>query len=435
MFKFLKMFLKEEEDPKVKLREKFAHFRRLLDHNNEALSLMADLEENFSPKTHTDSSYLFTLVENLGEHVSRMVMELNQLSQDRYASLVAIFQNMREDLQQEIEKTPEVPETPYILPLHALTREKTSAVGAKMANLGEIRNRLGLNVPRGFAITAAAYQAFMAASGLADIIGRKLADTDQDNLEALQQASEEVQALILEKPLPRDLEEILLLTAQALPSNRLAVRSSAVGEDSDYSFAGQFVTLLNVTVEDLPMKYKTIIAGKFTPQAIRYWRRQQFSVSELPMAVGVLSMVPARTSGVMFTLDPHAPESNTIMINALWGLGKYAVEGTVTPDLYVIGKRGGFRLIEEKIAHKPMALMVLPAGGHQEQIVSPEQADAACLNQDQMRNLVEIGLALEKHFGGPQDVEWTEDQDGAIFILQSRPLRVESADAQGIGCR
>ncbi len=432
MFKFLKMFLKEEEDPKVKLREKFAHFRRLLDHNNEALSLMADLEENFSPKTHTDSSYLFTLVENLGEHVSRMVTELNQLSQDRYASLVAIFQNIREDLQQEIEKTPEVPETPYILPLHALTREKTSAVGAKMANLGEIRNRLGLNVPRGFAITAAAYQAFMAASGLADIIGRKLADTDQDNLEALQQASEEVQALILENPLPRDLEEILLLTAQALPSNRLAVRSSAVGEDSDYSFAGQFVTLLNVTVEDLPMKYKTIIAGKFTPQAIRYWRRQQFSVSELPMAVGVLSMVPARTSGVMFTLDPHAPELNTIMINALWGLGKYAVEGTVTPDLYVIEKRGGFRLIEEKIAHKPMALMVLPEGGHQEQIVSPEQADAACLNQEQIRTLVEIGLALEKHFGGPQDVEWAEDQEGAIFILQSRPLRLESATARGL---
>ena len=66
MFKFLKMFLKEEEDPKVKLREKFAHFRRLLDHNNEALSLMADLEENFFPKTHTDSSYLFTLVEKSG---------------------------------------------------------------------------------------------------------------------------------------------------------------------------------------------------------------------------------------------------------------------------------------------------------------------------------------------------------------------------------
>ena len=140
----------------------------------------------------------------------------------------------------------------------------------------------------------------------------------------------------------------MLLTAQALPSNRLAVRSSAVGEDSDYSFAGQFVTLLNVTVEDLPDKYKKIIAGKFTPQAIRYWTRQQFAVSELPMAVGVLSMVPARASGVMFTLDPHAPQLNTIMINALWGLGKYAVEGAVTPDLYVVEKTGGLRLMRRK---------------------------------------------------------------------------------------
>jgi pyruvate,water dikinase len=429
MFKFLKMFLKEEDDPRVQLQENFVHFRRLLDSNNEALSLMADLEEKISPKSFTDTKYLFSLIEQLGEHVSRIVTELNQLSQDRYASLVPVFQRIREDLQQELEKTPVIPETPYILPLHALTREKTSAVGAKMANLGEIRNRLGLNVPRGFAITAGAYQAFMAETGLAESISRKLAETDTDNLEALQQVSQEVQELIFATPLPKDLEEILLLTAQALPSNRLAVRSSAVGEDSDYSFAGQFVTLLNATVEDLPNKYKQILASKFTPQAIRYWNRQQFAVSELPMAVGVLSMVPARTSGVMFTVDPHAPQLNTLMINALWGLGKYAVEGAVTPDLYVVAKQDGLQVVEEKIAHKPIALTVLPEGGYQEQTLAPEQADAACLSQEQIRQLAEIGLALEKHFGGPQDVEWAEDQEGAIVILQSRPLRLESLGA------
>ena len=82
---------------------------------------------------------------------------------------------------------------------------------------------------------------------------------------------------------------------------------------------------------------------------------------------------------------------------------------------------------QQKIAHKPVALDVLPEGGCQEQTLSPEQADAACLSPEQIRTLVEIGLALEKHFGGPQDVEWAEDQDGAIVILQSRPLRVDSS--------
>ena len=427
MFKFLKMFLKEVEDPKVRLQENFAHFRRLLDSNNEALSLMANLEEQVSPEILGDNGYLFSQVEQLGEQVSRMVTELNQLSRDRYAALVSVFQRVREDLQQELEKAPEIPETPYILPLHALTREKTAAVGGKMANLGEIRNRLGLTVPRGFAITAAAYQAFMAETGLAETVGQKLAEVDKDNLEDLQGVSQEIQKLILKTPLPRDLEEILLLTAQALPTKRLAVRSSAVGEDTEYSFAGQFATLLNVTVEDLPLKYKTIIASKFTPQAIRYWSRQQFSVSELPMAVGVLSMIPARASGVMFTLDPHEPRLNTVIINALWGLGKYAVEGAVNPDLYIVEKRGEYRLLQQKIAHKPVALDVLPEGGCQEQTLSPEQANSACLSPEQIRTLVEIGLALEKHFGGPQDVEWAEDQEGAIVILQSRPLRVDSS--------
>ncbi len=138
-------------------------------------------------------------------------------------------------------------------------------------------------------------------------------------------------------------------------------------------------------------------------------------------------MIPAQASGVMFTLDPHEPQMNTIMINALWGLGKYAVEGTVNPDLYVVEKRDGYPLLQEKIAHKPVALTVLPDGGCQEQTLSPEQADKACLGPDQIRTLAEIGLALEKHFGGPQDVEWAEDQEGAIIILQSRPLRVDSS--------
>jgi pyruvate,water dikinase len=114
------------------------------------------------------------------------------------------------------------------------------------------------------------------------------------------------------------------------------------------------------------------------------------------------------------------------MINALWGLGKYAVEGAVTPDLYVVEKQREYRLLEQKISHKPVALAVLPEGGCQEQTISPEQADAACLSPEQLRTLVEIGLALEKHFGGPQDVEWAEDQEGALVILQSRPLRVDS---------
>ena len=74
-----------------------------------------------------------------------------------------------------------------------------------------------------------------------------------------------------------------------------------MGEDTEFSFAGQFATLLNVDAAGLAEHYKEIIASKFTSRAIFYWKYQQFSVNELPMAVGVMAMVPARASGVMFS--------------------------------------------------------------------------------------------------------------------------------------
>ncbi len=113
-----------------------------------------------------------------------------------------------------------------------------------------------------------------------------------------------------------------------------------MGEDTEFSFAGQFATLLNVDAASLPEHYKEIVASKFTSRAIFYWKYQQFSVNALPMAVGVLAMVPARASGVMFSLDPHAPQDDTVMVSAVWGLGKYAVDGTVSPDLFTVSRAG-----------------------------------------------------------------------------------------------
>jgi len=430
MWKFLRSFLKEEEAPQVRLQAKFTSFRQLLDSNNQVLGLMADMEEKLSGDFLFDSAYLQTQVGALGDQVSRMVTELNQLSQNRYQELVPVCQKIRADLEQELIQVPAIPETPYILPLHALTREMTPAAGSKMANLGEIRNRLGLAVPRGFAITAAAYQAFMEASGLAHEIETRLAAAPLEDLESLQVISQEIQELILKAPFPADLEEILRLTAQALPTDRLAVRSSAVGEDAEYSFAGQFSTLLNVTVADLPGYYKEIVASKFTSRAIFYWKHHNFSIQALPMAVGVLAMVPARASGVMFSLDPHAPGSNTVIINAVWGLGKYAVDGTINPDLYVVDRAGSHPIRHQKVSQKPVALICQPEGGCEEVNLKPEQAGAACLTAELAQSLTEIALALEKHFGSPQDIEWALDQDQNIIILQSRPLQL-SPLAQG----
>ena len=309
MFKFLRRFLKEPEPTEqVRLQEKFTHFRRLLDNNNQALETMADMEEKLSGDYVFDSSYLYSQVDKLGEQVSGMVESLNLLTQNRYQTdLVPICKRLQEEMVAELEAVPTIPDTPFILPLSALNRELAPAVGGKMANLGEIGNRIGLPVPQGFAITAAAYKRFLESSSLAADLEDKLSQANIEDLDSLKTISRELQAMVRQAPLPRDLEAAIIQAGRDLPTPWLAVRSSAVGEDTEFSFAGQFATLLNVDAASLPGHYKEIVASKFTSRAIFYWKYQQFSVNSLPMAVGVLAMVPARASGVSVFPGPPRP--------------------------------------------------------------------------------------------------------------------------------
>jgi pyruvate,water dikinase len=427
ILKFLRRFLKEpEEDEQVRLQEKFAHFRRLLDDNNQALETMADMEEKLSGDYVFDSSYLYSQVHKLSEQVEAMVTALNLLTPNRYPDLAPICQRLQAEMLAELEAVPAIPETPFILPLSALNRDLAPAVGGKMANLGEIGNRIGLPVPQGFAITAAAYKRFLESSSLAADLEAKLAQADIADLDSLKTISRELQAMVRQAPLPPDLEEAIIRAGNSLPTPWLAVRSSAVGEDTEFSFAGQFATLLNVDAASLPGHYKEIVASKFTSRAIFYWKYQQFSVNELPMAVGVMAMVPARASGVMFSLDPHAPQDNTVMISAVWGLGKYAVDGTVSPDLFMVSRQDPYPITKRRVAEKPVALTCAPAGGVEEIRLPPEQAQAPCLTDHQVRILADLALELEEHFGHPQDIEWTVGEAGNIIILQSRPLRIHT---------
>ncbi len=426
VFKFLRRFLKEDVDERLLLQEKFTHFRHLLENNNQALETMADMEEKLSGDYVFDSSYLYSRVDLLGQQIDAMVTSLNLLTHNRYSDLVPIAARLQHEMLEVLGAAPAIPDTPYILPLSALDQTLAPAVGGKMANLGEIGNRIGLPVPQGFAITAAAYKRFLESSSLAADIEAKLSEASIQDLDTLKTISRELQIMVRRAPLPPDLEEAIVQAGQDLPTRRLAVRSSAVGEDTEFSFAGQFATLLNVDAASLPEHYKEIVASKFTSRAIFYWKYQQFSINALPMAVGVLAMVPARASGVMFSLDPHAPRDDTVILSAVWGLGKYAVDGTVSPDLFTVSRQEPYPITKRRVVPKPVALICGSKEGVEEIALDPGQAQAPCLTDRQVRTLADIALELEEHFGAPQDIEWTVGEAGNIVILQSRPLRIST---------
>ncbi len=431
MWNFLRRFLREEDDEREQLRQKFVHFRRLLDNNNLALATMADMEEKAAGDYLFDTGYIESQLQTLTTAVAQMIESLHQLSQDRYRELDLVYNEILRKTLLTLKTGPVVPATPPVLWLHQLTKEMAPSCGAKMANLGEIRNRLHLPTPNGFVITASAYQQFLADTGLSDQIEAILQQGDIHDLRSLEQVSQRVRTLIQATAIPPTLAAAITAAAQHMADRLVAVRSSAVGEDDTFSFAGQFATLLNVPATALLDHYRTIVASKFTPQAIFYWKYRGFSLDELPMAVGCLEMVPAQASGVMFSRNPQAPEQETIVITAVWGLGTFAVDGSVSPDIFELQRRDGFPLVHQRLGQKTKALLPQAGGGLREVALSPEQAAQPCLSPEQLQALAAMALQLEAHFQAPQDIEWSLDDHGQIKLLQSRPLRLSSPAFRG----
>ena len=326
-------------------------------------------------------------------------------------------------------KKRKIPMDDLVLSFDRITLDKEESVGGKMANLGELRNRLGLTVPEGFVITAYAYKAFIEYHQLQGEISKQLDQLDINNLEDLIIVSRDIQRLILGKSIPPFLTEILVKSYQELAEKageevKVAVRSSALGEDSRLSFAGQYGTILNVSRENIGEKYKEIVASKFTPRAIFYFIGKGFREEDIAMGTGCMMMVQAKAGGVIYTVDPGDPQRPEAVIHAHWGLGKTVVDGTVTPDIFWVSKEDPFRVVESSIARKEKMVITNPEGGIEWAEVPQDLREGPCLSENILGQLGRVAGAIQDHFGHPQAVEWALDKKDRIFLLQTRPLKV-----------
>jgi len=145
--------------------------------------------------------------------------------------------------------------------------------------------------------------------------------------------------------------------------------------------------------------------------------------AQLAMAVVVQRMVNSRCSGVMFTRSPTTGDRSVVTIEGSWGLGSAVVSGEVTPDRFVVNKVT--REIRTRVvANKAIEHVPAEGGGVLELEVSAERRAQCCLSDVQIHELVALGKKVEQHYGSPQDIEWAQDQDGNLLLLQSRPETV-----------
>ncbi len=434
MLKFLDMFKKsrifQSDSPqKAAFQNKYGHFRNLLAGNNRALEIITELEQVcYGPKPFT-RDYVIEQTERLVSQVYDIAEDLNALAAGAYPGLFDAVERIGVSILQDLVRKRVVEKTSLTYSLQYLSLEHLSEVGGKAASIGEICNRVHLPVPPGFAVTAYSCYQFMQSNKLYEESQKILKDLDINDTERLLSRSQEIKAKIMEAEVPPDLEAAIMEEVDKLikdlgPNIWLAVRSSATSEDSEASFAGQHSSVLGVSKENILQAYKEVVASTFNPRAIYYRRSRGYPDEYVIMSVLCLGMVRSRASGVMYTRDPNDPARDVLLINAVWGLGIGAVDGSAATDYYEVDKDSR-EILTAKIPQKNVMVTLADRGGIKRVDVPEALRAQPCLEPDQLKMLIDYGLTLEEHYRIPLDIEWAVRQQGKVVVLQARPLSLD----------
>jgi phosphohistidine swiveling domain-containing protein len=296
----------------------------------------------------------------------------------------------------------------------AVEQAGVSQAGAKACRLAQLR-RYGFPVPELYVIPAWVHTAWLQRSGLEPRL-----------LQAVPAELAALHAQLLGEPLP---ETLVAALAPLVPSaSSWAVRSSAPHEDGDtLSFAGQHATVLNVkNLSGLCAAVRQVWASLWTPAAVSY-RAHHGVAAEVGMAVLLMPLVPAVSSGVAFTQDPVTGQAERLIIHANWGLGESLVQGHSAGDeitACTTPLNADLTDLKIQLNRKSQQVQVQPEGGTCLQTIPTEQQHRAVLNPAQARQLAGLvrQAALSLDFAAPQfDLEWAFDGQ-TFWLLQARPL-------------
>lgn len=288
----------------------------------------------------------------------------------------------------------------------------------KGASLGEMLHA-GIPVPWGFVVLSTTFDYFIQKTWLTVQIDTILAHVDHKTISSVESASERIQALILEFPMPEEIEQEIYESYVAENLERVAVRSSATAEDgAEHARAGQLDSYLNTKKSDLIEKIRHCRASLFTPRAIFYRFEKELHKDHISVAVVVQKMVQSEISGIAFSVHPVTEDRNQMIIEAWFGLGEAIVSWSVTPDSYVVRKDNNH--IDITVNHQQKALYKA-SWWWNEWVQLWDKWNNQILTKEQILELSKIILRIENHYGFPCDIERAYEW-WAFYIVQSRPI-------------
>lgn len=298
---------------------------------------------------------------------------------------------------------------PPILGWSDVLKAHPTAVGGKAWQLAQLR-QLGLPVPGGLVIAAASFPQ-VESQGDAQGGGGMAADIPAKTLEALREA----------------------LASRNWLDRPLAVRSSAVGEDSaKASFAGIHRSCLNVRgLDQLRKAIAEVYASLHSPAAVAYRRKLNLDQTgaAAAMAVIVMPLLPAVASGIAFTCDPASGRDDRMVVHAQWGLGESLVSGQAAGDEYLFAEDAlddHWTLLDRTRGNKAIKAIARPEGGTEMAATSVAEAGDFVLSSPQALELAELArdAAIALDFARPfYDIEWVWDGE-RFWLTQARPVTV-----------
>lgn len=438
IIRLLKKFLSDRKSKesaaaealRIEFKTRYHHFKLLLNANNRALENIAAIEGALQGSDPFDMYFVRKTATAVSAEVYRMIRNLDELTPGRYRVLHERFQIVQQSIDRLLTEKKRPQDARLIIPLAEIGSDMSALVGNKMAQLGEIKNKIGILTPDGFAITAAAHQRFFEYNRLQIEIDRRFQSTRMRDIESASHVSQGVQTLIKNSEIPPDVQDCILTGYRTLmkdcpPGTRVAMRSSAMGEDvAGQSFAGQYHSALNVDTDNILKAYKAVVASKYALPAITYRYTRGLKDEDLFMGVGCLVMIDARAGGVVYTHDPVDDENDVILINSVWGLPKAVVDGRTACDLLVLSKSPPLKVVQTQLGTKEQQVSCSPLKGIRTVGVEDKKQMETSIDADQAITLGELALRMDHYYGGYQDVEWAIDHEGRILILQCRPMQI-----------
>lgn len=331
----------------------------------------------------------------------------------------------------------------YIKKFNGIGIRDTAKVGGKNASLGEMFSNLsskGISVPDGFATTTYAFEEFLTQNALHSKLDDLMHQLDRNSYADLNETGAKARELMLAGELSPKLQSSIVQAYKELCGEHdceVAVRSSATAEDlPQASFAGQHESYLNVSGSTALLNaVKKCFASLYTDRAIKYREENGFAHQKVALSVGVQKMVRSdkASSGVIFTLEPESGFRDIVHVSGVWGLGENIVQGTVTPDEFLVFKptllQGKNAIIQKNLGIK--AKTMIYGYDKTEAIINTdtpkEKQEIFVLSDEEVTRLAHWAMIIENHYRKPMDIEWAKDGiTNEIFIIQARPETIHS---------